>query len=162
MCSSDLAAIWPSAVTQAAPRWGSGGSLEGALDAAPKDMLDLVCRIYARERLRLVPGIVCNGAVPELEALVAREGGAADILCIGRDGRPHPQGEEARLVRYNILDPRVQGVVERLVKELAGRIDAATAVDGIAIMLPHDGWLHLPGTAWGLDDATFEIGRAHV
>jgi hypothetical protein len=152
---ADGAAIWPSTLTQAAPRWGSGGSFDGAPDAAPKDMLDLVCRVYARERLRLVPGIVCNGAVPELEALVAREGGAAGILCVGHDGRPHPQGAGARMVRYNILDPRVQGVVERLVAELADRVGSSSAVDGIAIVLPHDGWLHLPGIAWGLDDATF-------
>ena len=152
---ADGAAIWPSSLTQAAPRWGSGGSFDGTGDAVPKDMLDLVCRIYARERLRLVPAVVCNGAVPALEALAAREGEPAGILCVGRDGRLHPGGEGARKVRYNILDPRVQDVVERLVSELADRTSSSAAVDGIAILLSHDGWLHVPGVAWGLDDTTF-------
>jgi hypothetical protein len=142
-------------LTQAAPRWGSGSSFDGTGDAVPKDMLDLVCRIYSRERLRLVPAVVCNGAVPALEALAAREGEPAGILCVGRDGRLHPGGEGARRVRYNILDPRVQDVVERLVSELADRTSSSAAVDGIAILLSHDGWLHVPGVAWALDDTTF-------
>ena len=152
---ADGAAIWPTSFTHAAPRWGSGGSFDGAADPAPKDVLDLACRIYARERLRLVPAVVCNGAVPALEAQAARDGEPAGILCVGRDGRPDPGGEGMRAIRYNILDSRVQGVVERLVSELADRISASPAVDGIAIVLPHDGWLHSPGVAWGLDDTTF-------
>lgn len=152
---ADGAAIWPTSFTHAAPRWGSGGSFDAAADVAPKDVLELACRIYARERLRLVPAVVCNGAVPALEAQAARDGEPAGILCVGRDGRPDPGGEGTRVIRYNILDPRVQGVVERLVSELADRVVASPAVDGIAIVLPHDGWLHSPGVAWGLDDTTF-------
>jgi hypothetical protein len=152
---ADGAAIWPTALTHAAPRWGSGGSFDGAVDAIPKDMLELACRIYSRERLRLVPAVVCNGAVPALESLAARDGEPAGILCVGRDGRPDPGGEGTRMIRYNILDPRVQSVVERIVSELADRISASSAVDGIAVVLPHDGWLHTPGVAWGLDDTTF-------
>lgn len=152
---ADGAAIWPTALTHAAPRWGSGGSFDCAAEALPKDMLELACRIYAREQLRLVPAVVCNGAVPSLEALAARDGEPAGVLCVGRDGRPDPGADGTRAIRYNILDPRVQGVVERLVSELADRTSASSAVDGIAIILPHDGWLHAPGVAWGLDDTTF-------
>jgi hypothetical protein len=152
---ADGAAIWPTGLTHGAPRWGSGGSFDGAVETIPKDVLELACRIYARERLRLVPAVVCNGAVPSLEALAARDGEPAGILCVGRDGRTDSGGEGTRAIRYNILDPRVQDVVERLVSELADRTSASPAVDGIAIVLPHDGWLHTPGVAWGLDDTTF-------
>lgn len=152
---ADGAAIWPTALTHAAPQWGSGGSFDGSVETIPKDVLEVACRIYARERLRLVPAVVCNGAVPSLEALAARDGEPAGVLCVGRDGRPDPGGDGTRAIRYNILDPRVQGVVERLVSELADRTSASSAVDGIAIVLPHDGWLHAPGVAWGLDDTTF-------
>lgn len=152
---ADGAAIWPTALTHGAPRWGSGGSFDGAVETIPKDVLELACQIYARERLRLVPAVVCNGAVPALEALAARDGEPAGILCVGRDGRTDSGGDGTRAIRYNILDPRVQDVVERLVSELADRTSASSAVDGIAIVLPHDGWLHAPGVAWGLDDTTF-------
>jgi hypothetical protein len=49
----------------------------------------------------------------------------------------------------------VQQVVESIVRELAGRLAEAQTVDGIALLMPHDGWLHMPGIAWGLDDVTF-------
>ena len=149
---ADGAATWPSQLTHGATRWDSGGSFDGTIDPLPKDLLELICRIYARERLRLVPAIVCNGAVPELEALARRETEEVGVLCLGRDGRP-PAADQGG--RYNILDPRVQNAVERLVCELADRTKAAPAVDGVAVMLPHDGWLHVPGVAWGLDDVTF-------
>ena len=148
MCSSDL-------VAPATARWDSGGSFDGAIDPSPKDLLDLVCRVYERERLRLVPAVVCNGAVPALDSIALGAGGeAAGILCIGRDGRPYAASGR-RGCHYNILDPRVQAAVESIVGELADRLRPSPAVEGVAVVLPHDGWLHLPGVAWGLDDATF-------
>jgi len=152
----DGAAIWPSRLTGSAPRWDSGGSADAALDPATKDMLEVLCRVYSRQRLRLVPAVVFNGAVPALERLAARGDGEAEgILCLGRDGRPHGGADGLRSARYNPLDPRVQNAVEAVVAELADRLQAKDAVTGIAIVLSHDGWLHLPGLAWGLDDATF-------
>ncbi|MEI7782176.1 MAG: hypothetical protein WCJ18_09665, partial [Planctomycetota bacterium] len=152
---ADGAALWPSRLTHGAARWDSGGSFDGVLDPVPKDLLELVCRIYARERLRLVPAIICNGAVPELEALAMRDAEQPGVLCVGRDGRPHQDPAAGRGGRYNILDPRVQAAVEDLIGELADRTRSSPAVDGIAVVLPHDGWLHVPGVAWGLDDVTF-------
>lgn len=153
---ADGAAIWPSRLTHGAPRWDSGGSFDGVLDPVPKDLLELLCRIHAREQLRFVPAIVCNGSMPALDALAMAAGDAqAGIRSIGRDGRPYPGVAGGRGGHYNILDPRVQDAVERLVVELADRIQSSPAVEGIAIVLPHDGWLHIPGVAWGLDDATF-------
>lgn len=150
----DGAAIWPSRHTLGGPRWDSGATSDAGLDPAPKDLLGLLCRLHARERLRLVPAVSFDAALPAVEAILAGGGPAATgLVCVGRDGQPR------RTVRgswhYNILDPRVQEAVGDLVDELAGRLAGADAVDGIGVVLPHDGWLHLPGTAWGLDDTTF-------
>ena len=147
------AAAWPSPLTRHAPRWDSGAAVEIGLDPQPKDVLDLLCRVYAAEGLKLVPGMAFDGPVPELEAaLAAGDPGAAGIACVGRDGRPlrTPHG-----VHYNVLDPRVQAAVERQVRELVGRVRGCGAVEGLALLLSHEGWLHLPGAAAGLDDATF-------
>ncbi len=147
------AAAWPSTLSRQAPRWGSGAAAETDLDPQAKDVLALLCRIYAAAGLRLVPGMAFDAPLPTLETLLATGGAEAiGIVCVGRDGRPRrtPHGPH-----YNILDPRVQRAVEEQVRELAVRLRGAPAADGVALLLGHDGWLHLPGTAAALDDATF-------
>jgi len=147
------AAVWPSAVARQAPRWGSGAAAEDGLDPQAKDLLGLLVRVYAAEGLRLVPGMAFDAPLPALETMLAGGGAnTAGIVCLGRDGRPR---RTPLSPHYNILDPRVQQAVEEQVRELAVRLRGAPAVDGVALLLAHDGWLHLPGTATALDDVTF-------
>lgn len=151
----DGAATWPSRLTRGAPRWDSGAVSDAGLDPVPKDLVGMLCRIHAREGQRFVPAVSFDAPLPALETILAGGGtDATGIACVGRDGRPR-QTDGGRGCHYNPLDPRVQRAVEDLVRELAGRLRGAAAVDGLAIVLPHDGWMHLPGTAWALDDATF-------
>ena len=152
---ADGAAVWPTARGPITPRWDSGGSFAGHLDPAPKDLLDLVCRVSARERLGLVPALVGNGPVPALDGLLAAAAdSAAGVVAVGREGSPLVT-DGGRCPHYNVLDPRVQEQVERLLADLVDRLRAAPSVEGIAVVLPHDGWLHCPGVATALDDATF-------
>ena len=143
------AAAWPTTLTRDAPRWNAAGDL--SLDPVPKDLLAAVTRVYAREGLALIPALRFDAALPALEAERTGEA-AAGIVCVGRDGRPR---QVAGGSHYNILDPRVQRAVESVVGEMAERLRDDRNVAGIALELPHDGWLHLPGVAWGLDDQTF-------
>ena len=152
---ADGAATWPSAVVRQAPRWGSGAVADVGLDPGPKDLLELLCRRCGREGVRLLPAVVLDAPLPAVEAVLARGGSdATGIACVGRDGRPRRTGPQGG-VHYNILDPRVQAAVVELLEELVGRTRDAAAVDGLAVVLTSDGWLHMPGLAWGLDDATF-------
>lgn len=136
---------------------------DAALEPAPEEALEVLCRVYGRQGMGVVPAIRCAGTLETLETAFAP--GAAvpvGLVCVGADGRP-PRGDPSRdTPHYNILDPRVQGAVERVVADLAGRVAGHAAVDGIALDLPHDGWFHLPGVAWGLDDATFSRFLAAV
>jgi len=141
------AAAWPSTHTRTLPRWAPAE----AADGPEHDLLAATARIYAREGLAFVPALCFDGGMPDLESL--RSGiDATGIACVGADGRPRkiPGG-----IHYNILDPRVQRAVEDVVGEAADRLSDLPAVAGMALLLPDDGWLHLPGIAWGLDDATF-------
>lgn len=148
---ADGAAAWPSRLTRHAPRWGCGPA-ESGLAAAPRDVLEAVLRVHASEGLRLVAAMSFDAPLPLLEAAL-RRGDGDGLVCVGRDGRARtgPDGSP----HYNILDPRVQQAVEAHVRELAARLRGRPLVDGVALLLPHDGWLHLPGVAWGLDDVTF-------
>lgn len=144
---------WPSKVHSGGLRWDSGQLGQSGTHTEPKDVLELLCRVFGRDGLELMPAIECSGPLATLEAL--RLGGgslAVGIECVGGDGEP-PPGDEG-VVRYNVLDPRVQDAIEQLVIDLARRVAERPTVRGIALMAPHDGWLHLPGVAWGLDDAT--------
>ena len=148
------AAAWPSALTRRAGRWDCGGTADHGLDHAPKDLLEVLCRMYGRERLTLVPAVSFDGGLPVLEALLARGGDeSVGVACVGRDGRPRrtPHGG----IHYNPLDPRVQDAVVAIVTELVGRVAGEPAVDQVALLIGREGWLHLPGVAWGLDDVTF-------
>ena len=157
----DGAAAWPSRLTRGAPRWDSGATSDAGLDPVRKDLLAMLCRIHAREGLRLLPAVAFDAPLPAVESLLASGMEANGIACVGRDGKPK-QTDGGRGCHYNVLDPRVQQAVEDVVRELAGRVRGAEAVDGLALVLPHDGWLHLPGTAWGIDDVTFSRFLAEV
>jgi len=160
------AALWPSELTRHAARWDSAVARGSELDPLPKDILGAVVRVCDREGLAVIPAFRFDAAIPGLEAIRAG-GDAAGIACLGSSGKPRqlPGG-----VHYNLLDPRVQQAVEAIVVEAAKRLAAqetSGAVGGMAVVLPGDGWLHLPGVAWGLDDATFgrfleTIGGRHA
>lgn len=144
---------WPSRVHSGGIHWDNGQLAQSGRHASTKDHLELLCRIFGREELELVPAIECSGPLAVLEALRLRGGSTAvGIECVGADGEP-PAGDPHQ-VHYNVLDPRVQDAVEQLVLDLARRVADRSAVAGIALTCPHDGWLHLPGVAWALDDAT--------
>lgn len=150
---ADGAPTWPSEVHAGGGPWDNGRLSLSGQDPASKDLLGLLCRIYAREGLELLPAIECQGPLADLEALRLAGGSeAVGITCQGSHGESYT-GNDGELV-YNILDPRVQQAVERLVRDLAKRVAGESAVSGIALVCPHDGWLHLPGLAWPLDDAT--------
>jgi len=151
---ADGGAAWPAESLRRSPRWDSGASFVGRLDPVPKDALALACRLFAREGLTLVPGLAGTGPLPSIEALLAEESvDRTGLLCVGADGRPRRGRSSAG--RYNILDRRVQDACAEVLVELAGRVRGEPAVTGLALLVPHDGWLHCPGVASNLDDATF-------
>ena len=150
---ADGTPAWPSAVHGGGVHWDNGQLAQSGRHDQTKDLVELFCRVFEREGLELVPAIECSGPLASLEVLRLQGGSASvGIECVGGDGEP-PAGAAGN-VRYNVLDPRVQDAVEQLVIDVAQRVADRPAVRGIAILCPHDGWLHLPGVAWGLDDAT--------
>ena len=145
------AAVWPSELTRHAPRWSSSTAAGGS--AVAPDVLEVVSRVHSRQGLGLIPGLCFDAPLPAVETALAAHDAPPGLVCVGRDGRPRRLAGGG--LHYNVLDPLVQRSVVDLVAEAAGRLRGSAAVTGIAVVLPHDGWLHLPGLAWGLDDATF-------
>ena len=148
------AGLWQSAATAAAPRWDGQQD-----DPTPlwngADRLTLVRHACRSAGLGFVPSLRFDGLLSSLEQQLADPATASGILCIGRDGQPRAAEATAAGRHYNVLDPRVQNAVAAVMSELMTRLGNADGLEGVAVTLPADGWLHLPGLAWGLDDRTF-------
>ena len=95
--------------------------------------------LHARERLRLVPAVSFDAALPAVEAALAGGGPAATgLVCVGRDGQPRRTARGGW--HYNILDPRVQAAVGALIDELAaGRVPPRGSAIGRQKSAPEGG-----------------------
>lgn len=148
------AGLWQSTATAEALRWDPQWD-----DPTPVwnggDRLTLVSQVCRSAGLKLVPTLRFDGPLPGIERQLVDSDAATGLLCIGRDGRPRDAAATAAGRHYNVLDARVQDAVAAVVTELVDRLQAAADVAGVAVALPANGWLHLPGIAWGLDDRTF-------
>jgi hypothetical protein len=156
--------IYPSTLVEPTTRFDKGAFFETAQDPVRKDSLELVARIFDRERLKLIPSLEFAAPLPELENRLRRGGtDAVGIQLIGSEGEIYtgqlraPDKSEQRYGKptfYNPLNPYVQDVMLAVVRELVHRYCRHPAFSGLAIELSADGYAQLPGELWGLDDDT--------
>ena len=146
------AAAWPSALTRDASAWDFAARVEGDQPAS-RDLLAALARGFESHGLVTVPAFAFDAPLVAVEAHLATPGCSPGIACVGGDGRPRLTAHGG--LHYNVLDPRVQQAVVDVVVEAAGRLRGSRGVEGFAVLMSREGWLHLPGVATGLDDATF-------
>ena len=122
---ADGSTIYPSGLVEPTPRYDTGVFFATGQDPVRKDVLEMLLRLFDREDLRLIPMVEFAAPLPELEA-IARAGGpeAEGIEWIGADGAGWcdcwpPQRGLAPY--YNVLHPRVQEAMLRVLRELAAR-----------------------------------------
>lgn len=150
-------AIYPSETLRPTPRYDTGQLGTSGRDPIRKDVLEMLLRIFDRERLRLVPALQFAAPLPELERLLRRGDDTAGIELIGPDGATWTETHVARrglAPYYNPLDERVQRAMLAVAGELAARCGAHPAFAGVAVQLSAETYARLPGPAWGLDDRT--------
>jgi len=146
------AAAWPSVLTRDASAWDFAARVEGDQPAS-RDLLTALARGFEAHGLVTVPAFAFDAPLVAVETLLATPGCSPGIACVGGDGRPRLTAGGG--LHYNVLDPRVQQAVVNVVVEAAGRLRGSRGVEGFAVLMSREGWLHLPGVASGLDDATF-------
>ncbi len=157
---ADGSSIYPSTLAEPTPRYDTGVFFETAQDPVRKDVLEMVCRLFDRQGMQLVPMLQFAAPLPELEA-VRRRGGieAVGLEWVGAEGTTWCQTHNPRrglAPYYNVLHPRVQQAMVGVVRELADRYAHHPSFAGVAIQLSADGYAQLPGPEWGLDDSTME------
>ncbi|WP_218931951.1 hypothetical protein [Adhaeretor mobilis] len=127
------------------------------VDCIPRDVLELLLRIFQREGLRLIPSVQLSHALPALEQLRAEEPARHDLLVVGRTGRSYREEtavSRAEGPRYNLLSPEIQSRLEEVLLGLTDRYSGHQCLAGIGIQIAGDGYGTLPGLAWGMDDTT--------
>ena len=156
--AADGSAIYPSAALEPTPRYDSGVFFSTGQDPLRKDALEMLLRLFDREGLRLIPMVEFASPLPELEAVCRAGGRRVGRTGMDRRGR-HARGASWPPRRglapyYNLLHPRVQEAMLRVLRELASRYAGHPSLAGLAVRLSADGYAQLPGPEWGLDDDT--------
>jgi len=155
---ADGSTIYPSGLLEPTPRYDTGVLFDTGQDPLRKDVLEMLLRLFDRDRLWIIPTLDFAAPLPRLEEIRRRGGAEAEGLeWIGPDGVAWCQ---SRLTRrglgpyYNVLDLRVQAAMLDVVRELLAAYAQHPSFTALAIQLSADGYAELPGPEWGMDDAT--------
>ncbi len=154
---ADGSTIYPSQLVAPTPRYDTGAFFSSGQDVQRKDALELVFRLFDREGLALIPAVQFAAPLPELESLLRTSAGnAVGLEWIGPDGKSldEKQARQGLAPYYNLLDPRVQEAMARVVRELAERYAQHDAFRGVALQISPESFAELPGDQYGLDDQT--------
>ncbi len=153
-------AIYPSRLLGATPKYDNGVFFATGQDPMPKDILEMLFRLFDREGLKLIPALQFSAPLPELETLYRQRAATAGVELIGAAGRSWREmngAERATGPLYNPLDPQVQQAMHAVIQEMTERYGRHPSFAGVAIQLGPDTYAQLPDAAWGQDEAT--VGR---
>ncbi|MDZ4818888.1 MAG: family 10 glycosylhydrolase [Planctomycetota bacterium] len=155
---ADGSTIYPSQLLDSTPRYDTGIFLDSGQDPYRKDGLEMLLRLFDREKLQLIPALQFSTPLPQLEEKLRQKNRAFDgIELIGAEGLPYSQvypSTRGLAPYYNPLNDHVQEAMLAVVRELVQRYGQRAAFAGLAIELSADGYTQLPGELWGLDDRT--------
>ncbi len=148
--------LYPSSLMQFTPQFDSGAFYSTGQDPIPKDVLELLFRMFAREGLSLVTTLSLSDPLPSLESQVHHlpSGLESDIEL--RDYRGQRMQKSQPMPLYNPLSLQVRGAVEDVVEELAERYGRHSSFQGISLLCRGDTLAMLPGRKWGYDLVTIQ------
>jgi hypothetical protein len=152
---ADGSSIFPLASSSLTPIYDSGRLMNRLQES---DGLELALRVFDRDGLTLIPAVELAAPLAQLEELRRRsDPRTSGLEWVGPDGRTWLEANGSRgglAPYYNLLDPRVQQAVLKIVAEIVGRYGNHAAFGGLAVQLNGDGYMQLPPPEWGLDDVT--------
>ncbi len=154
---SEGATIYPSTSIEPTRQYDSGAVSAASQIPLRKDFLELLYRVFDREKLTLIPELQFTCPLPSLERQLVEGAAAEGIELIGSDGqsaREHGSRGQEPWPIYNPLDPRVQDAVLAAVHEVVERYRQHPSFRGVALEISRTGYLQLPGIDWGCDSAT--------
>lgn len=147
----DSGAIYPSKHLGATPIFDSGLFFGSGQDPIPKDVLEMLLRMFDREGLTLVPALALSGPLPALEE-ISRQNQGANLRPVDYQGMT--LSYDKTQPAYDPLNPSVQQTVEDIVGELSQRYTSHPAFGGVSLLCRPDTYTQLGGRRWGYDSPT--------
>lgn len=156
--NSDGSSIWPCPELAPTPQFDTGIFSQSCSDPVKKDVLEVLMRMFDRQKMRFIPAMEIAQPVPALESKVrANNPQTSGLQWIGPDGKTilsaYPP-ENGAAMYYNILHPEVQQFVLDTVSHLTTRYKNHPSFTGLGLQLTDNSWLVLPPPQWGMDDET--------
>lgn len=138
--------IYPSAVLQATPGLDTGVFSASAKDPIRKDVLELLFRQFNANSLTLIPRLQIPENIAELEALRHEMTAAQfqDMRLQTVDGKLS--------TAYNVLHPKVQAIVRRLIVEITNRYSHHPSFGGISLQVGGNNQLTFVDAKTGYND----------
>jgi hypothetical protein len=150
--------IYPSDLLKPIPKYDTGTFFTFGQDPVPKDVLEMLLRLFDREGLTLIPAVQFSSTLEELERQLRsdpeRSMGIRLVDRQGKSWRETYTASQGMAPHYNPLDPRVQGAMRRVLNEISDRYGNHRSFGGLALQLGPESYALLPGINWGCDPAT--------
>ena len=121
-----------------------------------KDGLELLCRLFDREQMTLIPAIDFDRPLRKIEDQLREKPLMVDELYWDRANQPPD------VTRYNLLHPLVQEAMIEAVRELVERYASHPSFGGLAIQLTPEGYAQLPIIVRSVDDWTFQTFQREI
>ena len=153
--SAEGSSLTPLAGLGNSPRYNSAAMT--GVDVMPRDILEVLLRVFDREGLKLIPAVQMRHPLPALETLRASNSFGAELYCLGPEGQPWQDissNSPDAGPRYNLLSLKVQQRLDQAIWKLVERYGDHPALSGLALQVSGDGYGTLPGVPWCLDDHT--------
>ena len=149
--AADSGAIYPSSILQPTPIFDSGRFFSTGQDPLPKDVVEMLCRMFDREGLTLVPALSLSGPIPRLESQIRASGGEG-LRPVDFRGESALQANDGPV--YSALNADVQQAVVDVIEEVTNRYSHHNCFKGISLICRPKTYTQLGGRRWGYDSPT--------
>ncbi|MDR1054012.1 MAG: hypothetical protein LBL39_07525, partial [Planctomycetaceae bacterium] len=130
----------------------------------PRDMLELLYKLFDRETFSLIPAVNFNMHLPKVDAIIRSNPQLAyELLQFDSETPPNHNDINVTInslennntkVRYNFLHPIVKETLSNTIREITTRYGTHQSFGGIGIILAHDSHTLLSDPLKSLDDRT--------
>ena len=155
--AADGSSIYPSQLLRPNPKYDNGIFSAAGKDIDRKDVLEMLFRIFDREKLALVPVIEFSAELPGLEQIKHMATAPASLVLKNPGGAVGNWNTPYSKPPYNVLCTEVQAEIKKVVDEVHERYSKHPSYRGVGIKLGPDTYTILPNHRWGFDRET--VGR---